>query len=72
MNLYKKEKPLTSFVLPNESYKWDFILDKFAAEHDAEREGATERQETEHAGGKFDEARVTTRRRRELHDRHTY
>jgi hypothetical protein len=23
----KQEKPLRSFILPNESFKWDFVLD---------------------------------------------
>jgi hypothetical protein len=25
----EEEKPLKSFILPNESYKWDFILEKY-------------------------------------------
>jgi hypothetical protein len=33
----KLEKPLKWFVLPNESYKWDFILEKYVGE-DAEQE----------------------------------
>jgi hypothetical protein len=28
----KLEKPLKWFVLPNESYKWDFILEKYVVE----------------------------------------
>jgi hypothetical protein len=39
------EKPLKWFILPNESYKWDFILSKyvddgFQQEATAERRGA--------------------------------
>lgn len=30
----KLEKPLKWFVLPNESYKWDFILEKYVGEDD--------------------------------------
>jgi hypothetical protein len=37
----KLEKPLKWFVLPNESYKWDFILEKYVAE-DAEQEATSE------------------------------
>lgn len=37
----KTEKPLESFILPNESYKWDFILDKYAVE-EPDREAITE------------------------------
>jgi len=28
----KQQKPLKWFILPNESYKWDFVLDKYAVE----------------------------------------
>jgi hypothetical protein len=38
----KLEKPLKWFVLPNESYKWDFILEKYVGEG-AEQEGFNER-----------------------------
>ena len=30
----KLEKPLKWFVLPNESYKWDFIIEKYIGEDD--------------------------------------
>jgi hypothetical protein len=30
----KLEKPLKWFVLPNESYKWDFVLEKYVGEDD--------------------------------------
>jgi hypothetical protein len=36
----KLEKPLKWFILPNESYKWDFILEKYVGE-DAEQEVTT-------------------------------
>ena len=29
----KQEQPIKWFVLPNESYKWDFILDKQMVEN---------------------------------------
>jgi hypothetical protein len=29
----EQEKPLKWFILPNESYKWDFILEKYAVEN---------------------------------------
>jgi len=37
------ERPLRWFVLPNESYKWDFILEKYGDEQQeaiAKRRGA--------------------------------
>jgi hypothetical protein len=29
----EQEKPLKWFILPNESYKWDFILEKYVVEN---------------------------------------
>jgi hypothetical protein len=29
----EQEKPLKWFILPNESYKWDFILEKYVIEN---------------------------------------
>ncbi|MGZ4904348.1 MAG: hypothetical protein ACXV5I_06005 [Halobacteriota archaeon] len=69
MSEYEKERPLQSFILPNESYKWDFTLDKYAAEDDAKREGASERQKTKR-DDRFDKGYTITRRRRKLPDRH--
>jgi len=66
----KTEKPLKWFILPNESYKWDFILDKYAVEDD-DREATTERQGIEKLGNEgFDN--VITRRRRKQQGRHYY
>jgi hypothetical protein len=28
----KLEKPLRSFILPNESFRWDFVLEQYAEE----------------------------------------
>jgi len=44
-----ERKPLTSFIMPNESFKWDFILDKYAAEDDA-RQGTASRRRTAKRG----------------------
>jgi len=66
----KTEKPLKRFILPNESYKWDFILDKYAVE-DGDREATTERRGIEKLGDDgFDN--VITRRRRKQRGRHYY
>ncbi|MGZ8886434.1 MAG: hypothetical protein ACXW1O_07695 [Halobacteriota archaeon] len=37
----KTEKPLKWFVLPNESYKWDLVLEKYVLE-DSEQEATTQ------------------------------
>ena len=39
----KLEKPLKWFILPNESYKWDFILGKYVVEN-SQHGGATEKE----------------------------
>lgn len=35
----KQEQPIKWFVLPNESYKWDFILEKQIVENPEHEEG---------------------------------
>jgi hypothetical protein len=45
----KTEKPLKCFILPNESYKWDFILDKYAGE-EADQKATPERRGIEKLG----------------------
>jgi len=32
----ERERPFKWFILPNESYKWDFILEKFVGENSHE------------------------------------
>ena len=68
----KLEKPLKWFVLPNESYKWDFILEKYVAE-DAEQEVATESWPIEQlADDGFDKDYIVTHKRRKQRDRYYY
>ncbi len=40
MSSYEHKQVRKSFVLPNESYKWDFVLNELAAEADVEQAGA--------------------------------
>ena len=72
MSVYEKERPFKSFVLPNESFKWDFILDECVTEDDARREAAAKRRETQRADEGFDKDYIVTRQRRKLHDRYYY
>ncbi len=72
MTVYEKERSLKSFILPNVSYKWDFILDKYAAEDDTEREDVTERQETKRGDDEFEKDYIVTHTRRRPHDRYYY
>jgi hypothetical protein len=68
----KLEKPLKWFVLPNESYKWDFILEKYVVE-DSQQEGAAES-----AGNKqladdgFDKDFIIAHKRLKQRDRYYY
>ena len=62
MRVHERKKPLTSFIMPNESFKWDFILDKYAAEDDARREAASKRRTAKRADDGL--TRITTSRAR--------
>ncbi len=44
-----EERPLKSFIIPNESFKWDFILDMYAYEDETKREGLRRRRKTKRA-----------------------
>jgi len=57
------KKPLKWIILPNESYKWDFILEKYAPESLAEERTGRE-DINEEADSRFDKDYVVTPRRR--------
>ena len=68
----KLEKPLKWFILPNESYKWDFILEKYVVE-DAEQEATSESWGIEQlAEDGFDKDYIVTHKRRKQQDRYYY
>jgi len=68
----KLEKPLKWFILPNESYKWDFILEKYIVE-DAEQEATTEIRAIEQlADDGFYKDYIVTHKRRKQRDRYYY
>ena len=67
----KLEKPLKWFVLPNESYKWDFILEKYVVE-DSQQEVATESVRTQRLDDRFDKDYIVTHKRRKQRDRYYY
>jgi len=63
----KTEKPLKWFVLPNESYKWDFVLEKYFVE--SQQEATTESRGIERlADDSFDKDDVVTHKRRKQRD----
>ena len=68
----KLEKPLKWFVLPNESYKWDFILEKYVVE-DAEQEATCRKLADSTAPDDgFDKDYIVTHKRRKQRDRYYY
>jgi hypothetical protein len=68
----KLEKPLKWFVLPNESCKWDFILEKYVVEN-AEQEATSESRGIEQlAEDGFDKDYIVTHKRRKQQDRYYY
>lgn len=71
MSKNEKERPLRSFILPNESFKWDFILEKYILEDEAKRGALEECRQTERADG-FDKDYIIARRKRRTHDRYYY
>jgi len=66
----KLEKPLKWFILPNESFKWDFILEKYVVD-DSGQEVATESAITQRLDG-FDKDYIVTHKRRKQRDRYYY
>jgi len=67
----KLEKPLKWFVLPNESYKWDFILEKYVVE-DSREEVASKSVRTQRLDDRFDKDYIVTHKRRKQRDRYYY
>ncbi len=71
MRVYERERPLKSFIIPNESFKWDFILEKYVAEDAVEREAGEERLRVERADG-FDKDYIVAHKKRRTQDRYFY
>ncbi len=71
MSAYRSERPLKSIIMPNESFKWDFILEKFVLEDEFERETQGKRWHEERDDG-FDKDYIVKRRKRRTQDRYFY
>ena len=68
----KLEEPLKWFVLPNESYKWDFILEKYVVE-DSQQEVSDESARNRKLDDDgFDKDYIVTHKRRKQRDRYFY
>jgi hypothetical protein len=68
----EQERPLKWFILPNESYKWDFILEKYVVE------GSQPEVVPDNAGAKrlvadgFDKDYIVTQKKRKRRDSYYY
>ncbi len=71
MRVYERERPLKSFIMPNESFKWDFVLERYITEGGAAREARVERRRVERADG-FDKDYIVAHRKRRTQDRYFY
>ncbi len=71
MGAYRRERPLKSIIMPNESFKWDFVLEKYVLEDEFEREVLEERWRKERDDG-FNKDYIVTRRKRKTQDRYFY
>ncbi len=71
MGAYRKERPLKSIILPNESFKWDFVLEKYMLEDHLERGAPEEHRQKERDDG-FNKDYIVTRRKRKTQDRYFY
>jgi hypothetical protein len=68
----KQENLLKWFILPNESYQWDFILEKFVVE-DSLQEVNSDNVGTEQlADDGFDKDYIVTHKKRKNRDRYYY
>ena len=67
----KLEEPLKWFILPNESYKWDFVLEKYVVE-DSQQEADTESVVIQRLDDGFDKDYIVTHKRRRDRDRYYY
>jgi hypothetical protein len=68
----KLQRPMKWFVLPNESFKWDFILEKYVVE-DSEQEVAADSEWVKQlTDDGFDKDYIVTHKRRKQRDRYYY
>jgi hypothetical protein len=68
----EQEKPLKWFILPNESYKWDFVLEKYVIEN-SQQEVVPDRVGTKQlADDGFDKDYIVTKKKRKRRDSYYY
>jgi hypothetical protein len=68
----EQEKPLKWFILPNESYKWDFILEKYAVENSQQEVVPDSVGTKQLVDDGFDKDYIVTQKKRKRRDSYYY
>ena len=68
----EQEKPLKWFILPNESYKWDFILEKYVIENSQQEVVPDSMGTKQPVDGGFDKGYIVTKKKRKRRDSYYY
>jgi hypothetical protein len=68
----EQEKPLKWFILPNESYKWDFILEKYAVENSQQEVVPDSVGTKQLVDDGFDKDNIVTQKKRKRRDSYYY
>ena len=68
----EQEKPLKWFILPNESYKWDFILEKCVIENSQQEVVPDSVGTKQLVDDGFDKDYIVTKKKRKRRDSYYY
>jgi hypothetical protein len=68
----EQEKPLKWFILPNESYKWDFILEKYVIENSLQEAVPDSAGTKQLVDDGFDKDYIVTKKKRKRRDNYYY
>jgi hypothetical protein len=68
----EQDKPLKWFILPNESYKWDFILEKYVIENSRQEVVPDSVGTTQLVDDGFDKDYIVTKKKRKRRDSYYY
>lgn len=68
----EQEKPLKWFILPNESYKWDFILEKYVIENSQQEVVPDSVGTKQLVDDGFDKDYIVTKKKRKRRDSYYY
>ncbi|MGZ5520748.1 MAG: hypothetical protein ACXWET_03140 [Halobacteriota archaeon] len=68
----EQERPLKWFILPNESYKWDFILEKYVVENSQKEVVPDSVRTKQQINVGFDKNNIVTQKKRKRQDSYYY